>query len=106
LYIKELSLILIYETTETDYISRHNLYFAIKKDKRTFFRPINELIDLDDIEELIDADYSRGKNAVGKPSYSDLLVFRMCFLKSWYGLSDYKVENRLNNSISFSYFVE
>lgn len=68
------------------------------------FIQINELIDWDDIEELIDADYSKGKNAVGKLSCSSLLVFRMCLLKSWHGLSDYEVENKFNDSISISYF--
>ena len=75
-----------------------------RKIKRTFFTQINELIDWDSIEELIDIDYSRGKSAVGKPSYSGLLLFKMCLLQSWYGLSDYEVEDRLNDSISFSYF--
>ena len=75
-----------------------------RKIKRTFFTQINELIDWDGIEKLIDADYSKGKSAVGKPSYSGLLLFRMCLLQSWYGLSDYEVEDRLNDSISFSYF--
>jgi len=28
----------------------------------------------------------------------------MCLLQSWYGLSDYEIEDRLNDSISFSYF--
>lgn len=75
-----------------------------RKIKRTFFSQINTLIDWDGIEELIDADYSKGKSAVGKPSYSGLLLFKMCLLQSWYGLSDYEVEDRLNDSISFSYF--
>jgi len=75
-----------------------------RKIKRTFFSQINTLIDWDNIEKLIDADYSRGKSAVGKPSYSGLLLFKMCLLQSWYGLSDYEVEDRLNDSISFSYF--
>jgi IS5 family transposase len=75
-----------------------------RKIKRTFFSQINTLIDWDAIEKLIDADYSKGKSAVGKPSYSGLLLFKMCLLQSWYGLSDYEVEDRLNDSISFSYF--
>ena len=75
-----------------------------RKIKRTFFTQINELIDWNSIEELIDIDYSRGKSAVGKPSYNGLLLFKMCLLQSWYGLSDYEVEDRLNDSISFSYF--
>ena len=75
-----------------------------RKIKRTFFTQINELIDWDSIEKLIDSDYFKGKSVVGKPSYSGLLLFRMCLLQSWYGLSDYEVEDRLNDSISFSYF--
>jgi IS5 family transposase len=75
-----------------------------RKIKKTFFTQINELIDWVSIQELIDADYSRGKSVVGKPSYSGLLLFKMCLLQSWYGLSDYEVEDRLNDSISFSYF--
>jgi len=37
-----------------------------RKIKRTFFNQINTLIDWDGIEKLIDADYSKGKSAVGK----------------------------------------
>jgi IS5 family transposase len=48
-----------------------------RKIKRTFFSQINTLIDWDNIEELIDTDYSRGKSPVGKPSYSGLLLFKM-----------------------------
>ena len=75
-----------------------------RKIKKTFFSQINTLIDWDIIENLIDTDYSKGKSAVDKPSYSGLLLFKMCLLQSWYGLSDYEVEDRLNDSISFSYF--
>ena len=75
-----------------------------RKIKSTFFTQINSLIDWDKIENLIDADYSKGKSAVGKPSYSGILLFKMSLLQSWYGLSDYEVEDRLNDSISFSYF--
>jgi IS5 family transposase len=74
-----------------------------RKIKATFFSQINELIDWDKIEKVIDADYSKGESAIGKPSYSGLLLFKICLLQSWYGLSDYEVEDRLNDSISFSY---
>lgn len=75
-----------------------------RKIKTMFFGQINGLIDWDGIEKLIDADYSKGKSVVGKPSYRGLLLFKMCLLQSWYGLSDYEVEDRLNDSISFRYF--
>jgi len=75
-----------------------------RKIKSTFFKQINTLIDWNKISELIDLDYSKGKSAVGKPSYDGLLLFKMSLLQSWYGLSDYEIEDRLNDSISFSYF--
>ena len=56
------------------------------------------------ISSLIDKHYHRGKSAVGNPSYDGLLLFKMCLLQSWYGLSDYEVEDRINDSISFGYF--
>ncbi len=75
-----------------------------RKIKTTFFAQINTLINWKEISKLIDKDYSRGKSATGKPSYDGVLLFRMCLLQSWYGLSDYEVEDRINDSISFSYF--
>lgn len=41
---------------------------------------------------------------MGNPSYDGLLLFKMCLLQTWYGLSDYEVEDRVNDSISFGYF--
>jgi IS5 family transposase len=75
-----------------------------RKIKKTFFTQINTLIDWDTISILINKDYSKGKSATGKPSYDGLLLFKMCLLQSWYGLSDYEVEDRINDSLSFSYF--
>ena len=75
-----------------------------RKIKKTFFSQMDKLINWDEVLKIIEKDYKKGKSAVGKPSYSGLLLFKMCLLQSWYGLSDYEVEDRINDSISFSYF--
>lgn len=75
-----------------------------RKIKQTFFVQMNELIDWSSIEKVIDEHYQKGKSATGKPSYSGLLLFKMSLLQTWYGLSDYEVEDRVNDSISFGYF--
>src|SRR5690554_689335 len=75
-----------------------------RKIKRTFFNQINTLIDWSPIEKIINEHYKKGESAIGKPSYNGLLLFKMCLLQTWYGLSDYEVEDRINDSISFSYF--
>jgi IS5 family transposase len=75
-----------------------------RKIKRTFFTQMNTLLDWQPIEAVIKKHYSKGKSATGKPSYSGLLLFKMSLLQTWYGLSDYEVEDRVNDSISFGYF--
>lgn len=75
-----------------------------RKIKSTFFYQINTIIDWQPVSNVIDLHYKRGKSAVGQPSYDGLLLFKMCLLQTWYGLSDYEVEDRVNDSISFGYF--
>jgi len=75
-----------------------------RKIKQTFFTQINKLIDWTPIITIINNHYSKEKSATGKPSYSGLLLFKMCLLQTWYGLRDYEVEDRINDRISFSYF--
>jgi len=75
-----------------------------RKIKRTFFSQINSLLDWSSIELLIKKHYDKGTSATGNPSYSGLLLFKMSLLQTWYGLSDYEVEDRVNDSISFGYF--
>jgi len=75
-----------------------------RKIKAQFFEQINSLLDWKKISDLININYSKGKSAIGKPSYDGLLLFKMCLLQTWYGLSDYEVEDSVNDRISFSYF--
>ncbi len=75
-----------------------------RKMKKPFFKQINTLIDWEKISFLIDTHYQKDKSASGKPSYAVLLLFKVCLLQAWYGLSDYEVEGRINDSISFGYF--
>ena len=75
-----------------------------RKIKKTFFTQIDTLLDWESISKVIDKHYKKGESAVGCPSYDGLLLFKMCLLQTWYGLSDYEVEDRVNDSISFSYF--
>ena len=75
-----------------------------RKIKRTFFTQINTLLDWVKIEHVISQYYKKGKSATGKPAYDGLLLFKACLLQTWYGLSDYELEDRINDSLSFSYF--
>jgi transposase, IS5 family len=76
----------------------------VRKIKSVFFNQINTLVDWRLISNIINKHYTKGLSATGKPSYDGLLLFKMSLLQSWYGLSDYEVEDRINDSISFSKF--
>ena len=75
-----------------------------RKIKSIFFHQMNQLLDWEAIKKAIDEYYTKGKSATGTPAYDGLLLFKVCLLQTWYGLSDYEVEDRINDSISFSYF--
>ena len=78
----------------------------IRKIKSTFLNQINILIDWEPISAIINKHYSKGKSAVGNPSYDGLLLFKMSLLQTWYGMSDYETEERINDSISFGKFCD
>lgn len=84
----------------TDY-----LVMTKRKIKTQFFEQMNVIVDWRPISNIINKHYSRGEDVCGRPAYSGLILFKMGLLQTWYGLSDYEVEDRVNDSISFSKFV-
>src|SRR3954471_15483666 len=81
------------------------MYVSRRKLKSEFFTQINTLINWKEIEVLIKQYYNKGFSVAGRPSYPGLLLFKMALLQTWYGLSDYEVEDRINDSLSFMQFV-
>lgn len=85
-------------------ISFADMAVAKRKIKSEFFGQIEKIVDWRPISNLINKHYVKGMSVTGKPAYEGLLLFKMCLLQTWYGLSDYEVESQLNDSISFSKF--
>lgn len=78
---------------------------ARRKIKEDFFNQINRLLDWRPIAKVINKHSQKGVSATNRPSYEGLLLFRICLLQTWYGLSDYEVEAQVNDLISFIRFV-
>lgn len=76
-----------------------------RKVKEEFFNQINQILDWKPIEKLINSHYQKGESVTGRPSYEGIVLFKMTLLQTWYGLSDYQVEEQVNDRISFSRFV-
>jgi len=74
--------------------------------KNVFFKRINVLVDWNAIEKEINKVYKRGHSVDGRPAYSGLLLFKMLLLGMWYDLSDEKVEESVNDSLSMMRFCE
>jgi transposase, IS5 family len=86
-------------------LSFSSLSLSKRKVKNEFFEQMNRLLDWSSIEADIKKYYSKGASVAGRPSYSGLLLFKMSLLQTWYGLSDYEVEEKVNDSLSFMNFV-
>ena len=57
------------------------------------------------IRTLINKKYTKRQNAIGAPAYDVILLFKMLLPKTWYNLSDCALEERINDSITFSRFL-
>ena len=82
-----------------------DLLYTARKSKEDFFAQINTVIDWKAIDKEIRKYYRKGLSATGSPSWDGLVLFKMCLLQTWYGLSDYEIEEQVNDRISFSKFV-
>lgn len=86
-------------------ISFSSVSLSKRKIKSEFFTQMNLLLNWSLLEVELKKYYSKGFSVSGRPSYSGLLLFKMSLLQSWYGLSDYDVEEKVNDSLSFMQFV-
>ena len=83
------------------------VYTQVRRDrmKHSFLRQINSCVDWRGIRTLLNKKYTKTQNAIGNPAYDALLLFKILLLEIWYGLSDYEVEERINDSLLFSEFL-
>jgi len=63
---------------------------------------IDQLVDWRPFEELLSKVYA---SPSGRPSHSVLLLFKALLLQAWYALSDYALEEALDDRLSFRRFV-
>jgi len=73
--------------------------------KHSFLRQISACVDWRGIRTLLNKKYTKPQNATGNPAYDALMMFKILLLQTWYGLSDYEVEEWINDSLLFSEFL-
>ena len=82
------------------------VYTQVRRDhmKHSFLRQISACVDWRGIRTLLNKKYTKTQNAIGNSAYDALMMFKILLLQTWYGLSDYEVEERINDSLLFSEF--
>jgi len=75
-----------------------------RKIKCQFLKQVDTIIDWRPIKKIINNYDKRMKSPTGNSAYEGLLLVKMSLLQTWYGLSDYEVEEQINDRISFSSF--
>ena len=83
------------------------VYTQVRRDhmKHSFLRQISACVDWQGIRTLLNKKYTKTQNATGNPAYDALMMFKILLLQTWYDLSDYEVEERINDSLLFSEFL-
>ncbi|MFK8295749.1 transposase [Capnocytophaga canimorsus] len=68
--------------------------------KSSFYAQVDTIIDWKLISAIIDKHYQKGLSASGEKPYDGLLLFKMLLIGMWNNLSDVKVEEHVNDSLS------
>lgn len=77
-----------------------------RKAQNQFLNQVDKMIDRCPIRTLINKKYTKKQtDAAGAPAYDVIVLFKMMLLQTWYGLSDCALEERINDSLSFSRFL-
>lgn len=81
-------------------------FFANRqRTKPTKLDAIDQMIDWDPVDKKLKKILKRTSNAVGKPAYSALVLFKGLVLQRMYNLSDVELEEQLRDRFSFLRFV-
>ena len=90
---------------KTTVSSSPTAYYVEKRKKtRTFLQQIDQIIKWEPIQRILEKYYTKGQNNIGRKAYPALVLFKMALLQTWYKLSDYGVEDQVNDSLSFMRF--
>lgn len=74
-------------------------------DREHFLKDVDSLINWKPIRKILSkVEIRRRKSVAGRDAFSAELMFRIMLIQSWYGLSDYKMEEQLYYNVIFLWF--
>ena len=81
-------------------------YVERRKTKKVFLQQVNQIIDWKAISRILERYYTKGQSTTGRKAYPPLVLLKMCLLQTWYNLSDYGIEEQVNDVLSFMRFCD
>ena len=85
-------------------LSYTSYYVEKRKTKRLFLKQISQLINWAAVTHVLEKYYPTGQSGQGRKAYPALVLFKMTLLQTWYNLSDYGIEEQVNDTLSFMRF--
>ena len=85
-------------------ISYTSYYVEKRKTKRVFLKQMSSLIHWESVANVLEKHYPTGQSGQGRKAYPALVLFKMMLLQTWYNLSDYSIEEQVNDTLSFMRF--
>ena len=85
-------------------ISYTGYYVEKRKTKRVFLKQIAELIHWEAVTSVLEKYYPIDQAAQGRKAYLALVLMKRTLLQTWYHLSDYGIEEQVNDTLSLMRF--
>jgi len=85
-------------------LSYTSYYVEKRKTKRIFLKQMSSLIHWESVTNVLEKHYPTGQSGQGRKAYPALVLFKMILLQTWYNLSDYGIEEQVNDTLSFMRF--
>jgi len=74
-------------------------------EREHFLKDVDSLINWKPIRKILSkVEIRRRKSVAGRDAFSAEVMFRIMLIQSWYGLSDYKIEEQLYFNVIFLWF--
>ena len=81
-------------------------YVERRKTKKVLLKQGKQIIDWKPSKRILERHYTKGQCQIGRKAYPPIVLFKMCLLQTWYKLSDYGLEEQVNDSLSAMRFCD
>jgi transposase, IS5 family len=87
-------------------LSQASYYVEKRKTQRLFLKQVYQLIHWESVIQLLEQYYPTGQSGQGRKAHLALVLLKMTLLQTWYHLSDYGIEEQVNDTLSHAIITQ